>query len=311
MDKVKLKYDPNLSIKENAQRCGVSESAVRKFIRVNHIDRRFDAKIAKIRHINRLKKENPNITLAELSRATGYSVNTIKKYLQTDLQLSYIDTLKVSTFDFTKPAVVIKTVSESQDEILYNILRLYVKKSSFDCDFTYSVGNFYVRLEKPPLKFDINPQQKDVRPLNEAFEIPTNSLHSVVVDLPFIVNVNSNGKFKSKIAKRFDYFRSEKELHEANDRMIELAYSKLKIGGFLIMKTMDVCGQSRQLWINNYVQNKAVECGFILEDIFIFVSQTKYLFTSGLEQRHARKYHSYFFVFRKGKAHKLKSTQNY
>ena len=46
MDKVKLKYDPNLSIKENAQRCGVSESAVRKFIRVNHIDRRFDAKIA-------------------------------------------------------------------------------------------------------------------------------------------------------------------------------------------------------------------------------------------------------------------------
>lgn len=148
--------------------------------------------------------------MAELSRATRYSVNTIKKYLQTDLQLSYIDTLKVSTFDFTKPAVVIKTVSESQDEILYNILRLYVKKSSFDCDFTYSVGNFYVRLEKPPLKFDINPQQKDVRPLNEAFEIPTNSLHSVVVDLPFIVNVNSNGKFKSKIAKRFDYFRSEK-----------------------------------------------------------------------------------------------------
>ena len=227
MDKVKLKYDPNLSIKENAQSCGVSESAVRKFIRVNHIDRRFDAKIAKIRHINRLKKENPNITLAELSRATRYSVNTIKKYLQTDLQLSYIDTLKVSTFDFTKPAVVIKTVSESQDEILYNILRLYVKKSSFDCDFTYSVGNFYVRLEKPPLKFDINPQQKDVRPLNEAFEIPTNSLHSVVVDLPFIVNVNSNGKFKSKIAKRFDYFRSEKELHEAYDRIIPV-YKRIR-----------------------------------------------------------------------------------
>ena len=194
---------------------------------LNHIDRRFDAKIAKIRHINRLKKENPNITLAELSRATRYSVNTIKKYLQTDLQLSYIDTLKVSTFDFTKPAVVIKTVSESQDEILYNILRLYVKKSSFDCDFTYSVGNFYVRLEKPPFKFDINPQQKDVRPLNEAFEIPTNSLHSVVVDLPFIVNVNSNGKFKSKIAKRFDYFRSEKELHEAYDRIIPV-YKRIR-----------------------------------------------------------------------------------
>lgn len=271
MNKVKLKYDPNLSIKENAARCGVSESAVRKYIRVNHIDRRFDSKMAKIRHINKLKKDNPNITLAELSRATGYSINTIKKYIQTDLKLSHIDTSKVSTFDFTKPAVVIKTVSESQDEILYNILRLYVKKSSFDCDFTYSVGNFYIRLNKPLLKFDINPQMEDVKPLNEALDILPNSLHSVVVDLPFIVNVNNNEKFKSKIAKRFDYFRSEEELYEANDFMIELAYSKLKISGFLIMKTMDVCGPSKQLWINNYVQNKAAECGFILEDIFILV----------------------------------------
>lgn len=220
------------------------------------------------------------------------------------MKLSYIDTSKVSTFDFTKPAVVIKTVSESQDEILYNMLRLYVKKSSFDCDFTYSVGNFYARLNKPLLKFDINPQMEDVKPLNEALDILPNSLHSVVVDLPFIVNVNNNEKFKSKIAKRFDYFRSEEELYEANDSMIELAYSKLKIGGFLIMKTMDVCGPSKQLWINNYVQNKAAKCGFILEDIFILVSQTKYLFTSGLKQRHARKYHSYFFVFRKGRTHK-------
>ena len=32
MNKVKLKYDPNLSIKENAAMCGVSESAVRKYM---------------------------------------------------------------------------------------------------------------------------------------------------------------------------------------------------------------------------------------------------------------------------------------
>ena len=304
MNKVKLKYDPNLSIKENAAMCGVSESAVRKYIRTNGIDRNYDNKVAKKRAILTLKEENPSISLAEMAHRLGYSVNTIRKYLSLDENQSDIDTSKVSTFDITKPSVVIKTVSENQDEILHNILRLYVKKSTFDCDFTYSVGNFYISLNKPLFKFDINPQLEDVRPLDEAHDISPNSLHSVVVDLPFIVNVNNNGKFKSKIAKRFDYFKSEKELYEANNRMIELAYSKLKIGGFLIMKTMDVCGPSKQLWINNYVQNKAAECGFILEDIFILVSQTKYLFTSGLRQRHARKYHSYFFVFRKGKKHK-------
>ena len=183
-------------------------------------------------------------------------------------------------------------------------MRLYVQRDTYDCDFTYSVGNFYVNLNKPQLRFDVNPQSNDIQPLSEAYNIRPNSLHSVVVDLPFIVNVNNNGKFKSKIAKRFDYFHSEEELYEANDKMIALAYNKLKIGGYLIMKSMDICGPTKQIWVGNYVQNKAAECGFILEDIFILVSQTKYLFTSGLRQRHARKYHSCFFVFHKGKKHK-------
>ena len=207
MDKVKLKYDPNLSIKENAAMCGVSESAVRKYIRTNGIDRNYDNKVVKKRTILALRKENPTISLAEMSRRLGYSTTTIKKYLSLDENQSDIDTSKVSTFDITKPSVVIKTVSENQDEILHNILRLYVKKSTFDCDFTYSVGNFYISLNKPLFKFYINPQlEEDVRPLDEAHDISPNSLHSVVVDLPFIVNVNNNGKFKSKIAKRFDYF---------------------------------------------------------------------------------------------------------
>lgn len=179
------------------------------------------------------------MTLAELSRVTGYSVNTIKKYLLTDADASKIDTNKVSTFDFTQPSVVIKTVSDSQDEILHNILHLYVQRDTYDCDFTYSVGNFYVSLKKPQLRFDVNPQSNDIQPLSEAYNIHSNSLHSVVVDLPFIVNVNNNGKFKSKIAKRFDYFHSEEELYEANNKMIALAYNKLKIGGFPVMKTME------------------------------------------------------------------------
>lgn len=31
MNNIKLKYDPNLSVKDNALKCGVSESAIRKF----------------------------------------------------------------------------------------------------------------------------------------------------------------------------------------------------------------------------------------------------------------------------------------
>lgn len=130
MNKVKLKYDPNLSIKENAAMCGVSESAVRKYIRTNGIDRNYDNKVAKKRAILTLKEENPSISLAEMAHRLGYSVNTIRKYLQMDLGQSKITTSKVSTFDLSNKKFIIKSVSDDQTEILMNILRLYVHKDN-------------------------------------------------------------------------------------------------------------------------------------------------------------------------------------
>ena len=56
MNKIKLKYDPNLSVRENAVRCGVSESAIRKFIRTNGIDRNYDNKVVRKRAILALRK---------------------------------------------------------------------------------------------------------------------------------------------------------------------------------------------------------------------------------------------------------------
>ena len=301
MNTLKMKYDPNKSVKDSALMCGVSESAVRKYIRVNHIDRRTDAKIARQRLVQSFRRDNPNASISYMSRVLGYSPNTVRKYLKESVCLSDIATNKVSKFDFATPSTVIRSISESQDEILCNILRLYIKSNNFDCDLTFSKGNFYNIIDAPRLKFDKYPQRMDVLPLIEANDIPSYSLHSIVIDLPFIVNANSKGGFSehSKIAKRFDFFTSEEELYKANNDMIELSYDKLSKGGFLIMKVMDVCGPNGQIWVAHHVHNKAIECGFSLDDIFILIARSKYLHTNGQIQRHARKYHSYFFVFRK------------
>ena len=106
------------------------------------------------------------------------------------------------------------------------------------------------------------------------------------------------------IAQRFNYFSSVKELYETNTSMISLAFRKLHKNGFLIMKTMDFVFGSSQHWVGNFVQNIANEIGFVLYDTFILVSRTKILTTKGEKQHFARKYHSYFFVFRKAKKHK-------
>ena len=309
MDKVKLKYNPNLSIKENAERCGVSESAVRKYIRTNGIDRNYDNKVAKKRAILALRKEHPDMPLTEMSRRLGYAVNTIKKYLNSGENTSDIDTQKVSTFDISNHKFIIKSVSDNQTEILLNILRLHVRRETFDCDLTYSKGIFYQHISQPKLKFDKYPLDDTITPLEKAMNIEDASLHSIVIDLPFIVKDYNSAK-TSMIAQRFNYFSSIEELYETNKAMISLAFRKLHKNGFLVMKTMDFVYALNQYWVSNFVQNTAKEIGFTLLDTFILVSRTKILTTKGEKQHFARKFHSYFFVFRKGRAHKSKSPQN-
>ena len=118
------------------------------------------------------------------------------------------------------------------------------------------------------------------------------------MDLPFIVKNSEKDAQSSMIAQRFNCFYSVEELYQANIDMLNLAYSKLHKGGFLVVKTMDFVYAAKQYWIGYFVQNKAAEKGFILEDIFILISKHKILSTKG-KQHHARKFHSYFFVFKK------------
>lgn len=211
------------------------------------------------------------MSLTEMAHKLGYSVNTIKKYLQMNLEQSEIATSKVSTFDLSKKKFIIKSVSNDQTEILMNILRLHVHKETFDCDLTFSKGVFYQHIPLPQLKFDKYPQTKDVLPLEKIEDIENASLHSIVIDLPFLVK-DYNSAQTSMIAKRFNYFSSVDELYATNASMISLAFRKLRKNGFLVMKTMDFVLGGSQHWIGNFVQNTAKEIGFVLHDSFILVS---------------------------------------
>lgn len=288
-----------MSVKENAANNNVTVAAIRSYIRTNGIDRKLDNAIAIKRRIDEVVKANSDISLRQLSAQLGYSVNTVRKYLAQNVCVSNSDKTKTSMFDTSKWKAVIKSVSDNQDEILFNILRLYVGESSFDCDLTYSVGVFYRNLPQPSMKYDKYPQLDDVLYLEQAYDIENGSLHSVVVDLPFIVKNSEKDAQSSMIAQRFNCFYSVEELYQANVDMLNLAYCKLQKGGYLLMKTMDFVYGTKQYWVSNFVQDKAAATGFILEDTFILVSKHKILSAKIGEQRHARKFHSYFFVFKK------------
>lgn len=295
--KGKIVYNPNLSVKDNAANNGVSIAAIRKFIKENGIDRKGDEAIIKTRMVKKLKKAHPQISVSEIANQLGWAWNTAKKYYSMD-ETSISDTEKVSTFDLSKKKFIIKSVSDNQSEILSNILRLYVESYHFDCDLTYSIGVFYKRIPQPKMKFDKYPQCEDVRPLDDAFNLPENSLHSIVIDLPFVIR-GENDTHGSMIEDRFNAYRSYEELKQSNADMIQLAYDKLCMGGLLIMKTMNICFKGKQLWVANYVVNTALSLGFEMVDEFILISKSKILTTINKQQYHARKYHSFFFVFKK------------
>ena len=74
------KYNPALSVKENAEKCGVSVAVFRNYIQRNSVDRRYDRKQAIIEGCRNYLKKYPNATKIEISKKLGYSLTTIRKY---------------------------------------------------------------------------------------------------------------------------------------------------------------------------------------------------------------------------------------
>ena len=299
--KIKMMYDAKLSIKDNAANCGVSVSTIRTWLKQNQIDRNYDAKLVRFKAVKKLQRRNPPLTAQEIAKKTGYSVNTCKTYMKMDKLEQKSNQGKLSTFDLSSNDSIIKSVSTDQQQILNDILKLYIPAGYFQCDFTFSIGVFYKdnKVPVPQLRFDKFPEQHEgVLPLDDAESIiEDGTLHSCIIDLPFLVT-NRKWTKNSKIANRFNSFGDMDEAADANKYLLKLAYDKLKKKGILVMKTQDLETEARQIWMHRYVEEWAEEIGFNLADMFILVAKSRML-GKGNNQRVARKYHSYFYVFKK------------
>lgn len=301
-DKIGMIYDGRLSIEENAGRCGVSVATIRLWLRQHKINRRFDAQLVRFKAVKKLQKRNPPLSPSKIAEKTGYSLNTVKKYMRMDNFDKPNVSDRLSIFDVSNNETIIKSVSYDQQQILNDIIKLYIPVGYIEADFCFSLGIFYRdnKVQLPPLRFDKYPNQGTykVLPLDEANTlIEDGTLSSCVVDLPFLVT-RRKWTETSRMAGRFNSFDNMREAAEANKNMLALSYKKLKKKGILVLKTQDLYTEGKQLWFHRYVEQWAEEIGFKMIDLFILIAQNRML-GDGLNQRVARKYHSYFFVFKK------------
>lgn len=65
----------------------------------------------------------------------------------------------------------------------------------------------------------------------------------------------------------------------------------------MIFKCQDVVFSAKNHFTHVWVMNEALKLGFYPKDLFILLARNR--LTDGRKQQHARKFHSYFWVFKK------------
>jgi len=202
--------------------------------------------------------------------------------------------------------MLIKSVSCDQAEIIKSILELYVPDKRIDCDPTYSSGGFYKHtgIEQPVYIFDICPQTDDTVYADvRNLPLADNSLGCVMFDPPFLATTGkslSRNDGSNKINKRFGTYPNEKSLHKFYINAVRELYRVLKTDGILIFKIQDKVSSSKQYFSHCFVYEQAVATGFYPIDLFILLAKNRIVANwQAASQKHARKYHSYFWVFQK------------
>jgi hypothetical protein len=102
------------------------------------------------------------------------------------------------------------------------------------------------------------------------------------------------------INKRFGVYPSEKELHQFYIDSHKEAYRILKHDGVLIFKCQDKVSSGKQYMSHVFIMNEAVKIGFYPKDLFILLAKNRIIADWQIKnQKNARKFHSYFWVFEK------------
>ena len=225
-------------------------------------------------------------------------------------------------------STIIRNISKDQSQILYNIMSLYNDGKPFDCDMTASTLAFYRKtkgdkyeIPMPRMLFDVYPMNEELR--SKGLDFPTIgkitpfqrlpledcSIHSIVVDLPFVVSPKTCKSVVEKkeganvISNRFSSWYPATEFYENAYWWLNECYRVLDDDGICVWKMQDTVSGGINHSFLEYSFICATDAGFYTVDEFILEANNRLISASRYnQQKHARKYTSAFYVFQATKA---------
>lgn len=201
----------------------------------------------------------------------------------------------------------LNTVCQTNDEGFARILKLYVQPGDTIADPTFGNGVFWQQVDRTQyivLGTDLKADGVDLRSLPYADE----TLDVLVCDPPYRYTPERNTKQEDTPGHgKVDGLYNLQAAKLTNTQaVLDLYYDGMKEGkrvlrqgGFLVVKCQDTVQDGKNIWVHNLLMAKAEELGYACRDLLV-VAPPSVLKTRWDRQRHLRKAHSYFLVFRKG-----------
>lgn len=187
----------------------------------------------------------------------------------------------------------IYTVCQGRNSgLIKNVTKLYFNEGDKVADVTYGKGAFWREIDLS--KYEV--VGTDLKTGTDFRKLPyeNNSFNHSVIDPPYARITNLKGMVDCYNTTRFTTHEEIIKLYE--DGLKELVRIT-KDNGYILCKCQDeICG-GKQRWSHIEILDIANKLGLYAKDLFILVNNSKPKPIH--KQQHARKTHSYLWIFQK------------
>lgn len=186
-----------------------------------------------------------------------------------------------------------------------NILKLYVPVGAKVADVTHGRGMFWAHVDRS--KYEVF--ATDISEGVDLRSLPYSdcSIDAVVLDPPYMhVTTGTAYKMKTNMASLYKVNMPHHPTERGHKALMKLyldgareAHRVLRAKGVLILKTMDEVVGTKQMLTHVDIINELTKSLYSIEDLFVLMRQQAPMLSHKTVQKHARKNHSYFLIFRK------------